>query len=167
MIAPAQTFSWQVLESGRSRQQSKFEYRRHSPSYPFEEQLDIPALSVEFCDCQGFVSQKVGKEAVDLTGSEVFICDHSESLGIAPGWLDSCKFDDLIADYTGFGITSSGLNNFVQHVVLCPLCPCYEECSVLVDVVEESEEINITFVQKIDGSQLDTEIVQHTEDGLS
>ena len=125
--------------------------------YPFEEQLDIPALSVEFCDCQGFLSQKVGKETVDLTGSEVFICDHSESLGIAPGWLDSCKFDDLIADYTCFGVTSSGLNNFVQHVVLCP---CYEECSVLVDVVEESEEINITFVQKIDGSQLDTEIVQ-------
>ena len=125
--------------------------------YPFEEQFDVPALSVEFCDCQGFLSQKVGKETVDLTGSEVFICDHSESLGIAPGWLDSCKFDDLIADYTCFGVTSSGLNNFVQHVVLCP---CYEECSVLVDVVEESEEINITFVQKIDGSQLDTEIVQ-------
>ena len=124
---------------------------------PFEEQFDVPALSVEFCDCQGFVSQKVGKEAVDLTGSEVFICDHSESLGIAPGWLDSCKFDDLIADYTCFGVTSSGLNNFVQHVVLCP---CYEECSVLVDVVEESEEINITFVQKIDGSHLDTETVQ-------
>lgn len=125
--------------------------------YPFKEQFDIPAFSVEFCDCQGFVSQKVGKEAVDLTGSEVFICDHSESFGIVLGRLDSCKFDDLIADYTSFGITSSGLNTFVQHVVLCP---CYEERSVLVDVVEESEEINITFVQKIDGSHLDTEIVQ-------
>ena len=125
--------------------------------YPFEEHFDIPALSVEFCDCQGFVSQKVGKEAVDLTGSEVLICDHSESLGIALGRLDSCKFDDLIADYTSFGVTSSGLNNFVQHIVFCP---CHEERSVLVDVVEESEEINITFVQKIDGSHLDTETVQ-------
>ena len=125
--------------------------------YPFVEQFDVPTFSVEFCDCQGFVSPKVCKEAVYLAGSEVFICDHSESLRIAPGRLDSCKLDDLIADYTGFGITSSGLNNLVQHVVLCP---CYEERSVLVDVVEESEEIDITLVQKIDGSHLDTEIVQ-------
>ena len=36
----------------------------------------------------------------------------------------------------------------------------HEERSVLVDVVEESEEIDITLVQKIDGSHLDTEIVQ-------
>ena len=91
----------------------------------------------------------VGKETVDLTGSEVFICDHSESLGITLGWLDSCKFDDLIADYTNFKVTSSGLNNFIQHVILCP---SYEEGSVLVDVVEESEEVNITFVQKIGGT---------------
>ncbi len=125
--------------------------------YPFEEQFDVPALSVEFCDCQGFLSQKVGKETVDLTGSKVFLGDHSESLGIALGWLNSCKFDDFITDYTSFGITSSGLNTFVQHVVLCP---CDEERSVLVDVVEESDEINITFVQKIDSSHLNTEIVQ-------
>ena len=125
--------------------------------YPFVEQFDVPAFSVEFCDCQGFVSPKVCKEAVYLAGSEVFICDHSESLRIAPGRFNSCKLDDLIADYTGFEITSSGLNNLVQHVVLCP---CYEERSVLVDVVEESEEIDITLVQKIDGSHLDTEIVQ-------
>ena len=86
--------------------------------YPFEEQFDVPALSVEFCNSQSFVSQMVGKEAVDLTGSEVFICDHSESLGITPGWLDSCKFDDLIADYTSFKVTASGLNNFIQHIIL-------------------------------------------------
>ena len=84
--------------------------------YPFVEQFDVPTFSVEFCDCQGFVSPKVCKEAVYLAGSEVFICDHSESLRIAPGRLDSCKLDDLIADYT--------------------------------------------LVQKIDGSHLDTEIVQ-------
>lgn len=34
--------------------------------YPFEEQFDVPTLSVEFCDCQGFVSQIVGKEAINL-----------------------------------------------------------------------------------------------------
>lgn len=71
--------------------------------------------------------------------------------------VDSCKFDDLIADYTSFKVTSSGLNNFIQHIILCP---SYEEGSVLVDVVEESEEVNITFVQKIDGSHLNTETVQ-------
>ena len=125
--------------------------------YPFEEQFDVPALSVEFCDCQCFVSQMVGEEAVDVTGSEVFICDHSESFGIAPGWLDSCKFDGLIVDYTSVGITSTGLNSFVQHVVLCP---CYEERPVLVDEVKESEEIDITFIQKIDSSHFNTEIVQ-------
>ena len=125
--------------------------------YPFEEQLDVPALSVEFCDRQSFVSQMVGKEVVDLTGSEVFICDHSESLGIALGWLDSCQFDSLITDYAGLGIPSSGLDNFVQHVVFRP---GYEEGSVLVDVVKESEEIDITFVQKIDGSHLNTESIK-------
>ena len=99
----------------------------------------------------------VGKEAVDLTGSEVFICDHSEILGITLRWLDSCKFDDFIADYNSFKVISSGLNNFIQHVILRP---SYEEGSVLVDVVEESEEVNITFVQKIDSSHLNTETVQ-------
>ena len=125
--------------------------------YPFEEQFDVPALSVELCNRQSFVSQMVGKETVDLTGSEVFICDHSEGPGITLGWLDSCKFDDLIADYTSFKVTSSRLNNFIQHVILYP---SYKEGSVLVDVVEESEEVNITFVQKIDSSHLNTELVQ-------
>ena len=125
--------------------------------YPFEEQFDVPALSVEFCDCQGFVSQMVGKETIDVAGSEVFISDHSEVLGIALGWLDSCQLDNLIADYASFGITSSGLNNFVQHVVFSP---GYEECSVLVDMVKESEKIDITFIQKIDSSHLNTESVK-------
>lgn len=84
--------------------------------YPFEEQFDIPALSVELCDCQGFVSQMVGKEAIDFACGEVFISDHSESLGIALGWLDSCQFDDLIADYSSFGITFSGLNTNVPYL---------------------------------------------------
>ena len=55
--------------------------------YPFEEQFDVPALSVEFCDRQSFVSQMVGKEAIDFTCSKVFIGDHSESFGIALGGL--------------------------------------------------------------------------------
>ena len=59
--------------------------------------------------------------------------------------VDSCKFDDLIADYTSFKVTSSGLNNFIQHIILCP---SYEKGSVLVDVVEESEEVNITFAKR-------------------
>lgn len=112
--------------------------------YPFEEQFYVPALSVEFCDCQGFVSQMVGKEAVDLTGTEIFICNHSEILGIALGWLDSSRFDGLIAD-TSSGITFSGLYNFVQYVVLCP---CYEERPILVDVVADSEEFTITFIKR-------------------
>lgn len=103
--------------------------------YPFVEKFDVPALSVEFCDRQSFVSQMVCKEAIDFTCSEVFISDHSESFGIALGWLDSCQFDNLIADYTGLGITSSGLDNFVQHVVFRS---GYEEGSVLVDMVKES-----------------------------
>ena len=56
-------------------------------------------LSVEFCDCQGFVSQMVGKETIYLTCSKVFISDHSESPGIALGGFDSCWFDDFVADY--------------------------------------------------------------------
>ena len=115
------------------------------------------SVSVEFCDCQGFVSQMVGKEVIDIAGSEVFISDHSEVLGIALGWFDSCQLDNLIADYASFWITSSGLNNFVQHVVFSP---GYEECSVLVDMVKESEKIDITFIQKIDGSHLNTESVK-------
>lgn len=35
--------------------------------YPFEEQFDVPALSVEFSDCQGFVSQMVCKETITFT----------------------------------------------------------------------------------------------------
>lgn len=96
--------------------------------YPFEELFDFPSLSVEFCDRQSFVSQMVGKEAIDHTRSEVFICDHYEGLGIILGWLDSCKFDDLIADYTSFKVTYFVLNNFVQHD---NLCPSYEERSLL------------------------------------
>lgn len=125
--------------------------------YPFEEQFDVPALSVEFCDCQRFVSQMIGKETINSTSREIFISDHSERFGIALGWLDPCQFDDLIADYTGFGITFSGLNNFVQHVVFRP---GYKEAPVLMDMVKEPEEIDITFVQKIDGRHLDTESIK-------
>lgn len=73
----------------------------------------------------------VGKEAIDIAGSEVFIGDHSEALGIALGWLDSCQFDNLVADHASFEIISSGLYNFVQHVVFRH---GYEECAVLVDM---------------------------------
>lgn len=45
--------------------------------------------SVEFCDCQGIVSQIVGKVAIDVGGSEVFISDHSEVFEIVLRWLDS------------------------------------------------------------------------------
>ena len=125
--------------------------------YPFEEQFDVSALSVEFCDRQGFVSQMVGKEEINLTCGEVFISDHPEGLWVILGWFDSGQFDDFIADYASFEIVFSRLNNFVQHIVFCP---SYEECSVLVDMVEEPEEVNVTFVQKIDSSHLNTETVQ-------
>lgn len=125
--------------------------------YPFEEEFDVPALSIELCDCQWLVSQMVGKEAVNLTGGEVLIGDHPEGLGIVPGWFDPCQSDNLIVDYTCLGISSLRLDNRVQHVVLGS---GHKECPVLVDMVEESEEINVTFVQKIYRSHLHAKVVK-------
>ena len=60
---------------------------------PFEEQFHVPTFAVEFCYGQGFITEMVGQEAVDVACGEVFVSDHPQFFGITfDGLVDGDHF---------------------------------------------------------------------------
>ncbi len=74
---------------------------------PFEEQFHVPTFAVEFCYGQGFITEMVGQEAVDVAGSEVFVSDHPQFFGITFDGLVGSEFDNLISYDAGVLVDSS------------------------------------------------------------
>lgn len=125
--------------------------------YPFEEKFHVPSLPIEFCDGESLVSQMVGDETVVIPRGKVFIDYHTEFLWIfLPGVLLG-KSDDLITDNSILLINRHGLDNLILHFILCSR---QKECTILVDNIEESAEVHISFVYQIDSTNLDTDFIQ-------
>ena len=125
--------------------------------YPFEEKFHVPSLPIELSDGKGFVSQMVGDETVYIPRGKVFIDYHAEFLWVLLLGVLFSKSDNLIADNTSLLINRHGLDDFILHVILCSR---NKECTILVDDIEESTEVNISFVYQIDSAHFDTDFVQ-------
>ena len=127
---------------------------------PFEEQFHVPTFAVEFCYGQGFITEMVCQETVDVAGGEVFVSDHPQFFGITPGGLVGSELDDLISYDAGVLVNGIGLEDIILHIVLRP---GNEERSVLVYPVEETEEVNISLIHHIDGTHFYAELIQHPD----
>lgn len=128
--------------------------------HPFEKQFHVPALSVELCNGEPFVSEMVGEEAINIACGKVFISDHSESLGITPGSLKTCQTYDLIGNHTCSLVNLQGINDFILNIVFGS---CDEERPLLMNKIEESEEIDISLIHQVYGSEFDTKMVKHID----
>lgn len=127
---------------------------------PFEEQFHVPTFAVEFCYGQGFITEMVCQETVDVASVEVFVSDHPQFLGITLGGLVGGEFDNLISYDAGVLVDRIGLDDFVLHIVLRP---GNEERPILVYPVEETEEVNISLIHHIDGTHFYAEFIQHPD----
>ena len=127
---------------------------------PFEEQFHVPAFAVELCYGQSLITHMVGQEAVYDTRGEVFVSNHPKFFGVGLGGLIGGEFDDFVSNYAGSFVNGAGLDDFILHIVFCP---GHAECAILVYPVEESEKVDISFGQQVDGSHLDAEFVQGTD----
>ena len=86
---------------------------------PLEEQLDLPALAVEFCNSQWIFNRKVvGQEAIDLSCLKVLIHNKPQRVRILPGRVIAHELDGLIRKNARTFVDWSGLNHFVGHIVL-------------------------------------------------
>ena len=87
---------------------------------PFEEQLNLPTFMVQFRNGQRiFDREVVGKEVIDLARFKVFIHNKSERIRIFLDGVVTNKAYGLIGENSGVFVHWHGLNDIVDHVVLC------------------------------------------------
>ncbi len=128
--------------------------------YPFEEKFHIPAFSVELCNCERFVSEMIGEEAIKIASGEVFISDHSESLRITHSSLKTCQMYDFIGNHSRSLINLQGINDFMFYIIFGS---CDEKRTLLVNKIKKSKEIDISFIHKVYGSEFDTQLVKNID----
>ena len=113
---------------------------------PLEEQLYLPTLPIEFCNCECVNGEVVCQESIHVVRGIVFIDNHTYHLWIVLGDECPCEPDTLVADESCMHIYRSFFNHFEAHVVLCP---CDEVCLSEMVVVVEPPEVHIAFVHQV------------------
>lgn len=124
---------------------------------PFKELFHVPTFVVEFRYGQSFVAKMIGQETIDVAGGEVFIGDQPQLFRITLGGLIGSESDYLVRNYTGVLVNGIGLDNFISQIVFGT---GDEESPVLVYAVEESEEIQVSHINQVDGPLLNAQLVQ-------
>ena len=85
-----------------------------------KEQLNLPTFTVQFRNGQRiFDREVVGKEVIDLASFKVFIHNKSERIRIFLDGVVTNKAYGLIGENSGVFVHWHGLNDIVDHVVLC------------------------------------------------
>lgn len=124
---------------------------------PFKEKFHLPTFPVEFRDRQRIKCSIVGNELVNHVSSIVFICNHPEWLRIMLARHIPIKLDHLITNYTGLHVSRTGAFNGILHIIFFP---GNEESPFSVDQMLQSEEIQVSFVNHINGTRLDIKIIK-------
>lgn len=119
--------------------------------YPFEEKYHVPPFPIKFGNGESFVTSLVRYEAIHVSRGKIFIHNHTEFIWIfLRGYLFG-QTDNLVTDYSCLQINRFRRNNLILHILFCP---GDKERAILMDGVEESEEVNVSFVHQIDSTHL-------------
>ena len=124
-----------------------------------EEQLNLPALAVQFRDGQRvFDCEVVGQEAIDLPGLKVLIHNKSQRIGILPGRVISGESDGLVVKNAGTFVDRSGLKDLIGHVVLGPRDKVR---SLLLEVLVKLLEGDVLLVHQVESTRFDRYLIHH------
>ena len=126
---------------------------------PLEEQLDLPALAVQFRDGQRVFNRKViGQEAIDLPVLKVLIHNESQRVRILSGRVISGKSDGLVGKNAGTLVYRSGLKDFIGHVILGPRD---EVRTLLLEVLVKLLEGDVSLVHQVESTCFDRDLAHH------
>ena len=114
--------------------------------YPFEKELYLSSFTIKFCDGKSFQREVVGQGTINNCCRRVFIYNESKAVGIPSDTQVAGKADSLITDKACIGINFAAINDFIRHIVLCP---CYKESIVLLKMVIQALQVNISFIHKV------------------
>ena len=123
---------------------------------PFEEQFDLPALSIQVCNQLGFEGEVVGQERDAF--ATVVLDDHaSQCGGIVLAGIENCQYTSLIAHDVGVGS--------VHGVGVAPLelgigLGTGDEESVGLMNHKQSLEIQVPAIEQVVRARLDVQQVQ-------
>ena len=126
---------------------------------PFEEQLDLPAFSVQFRNGQRvFNREVVGQETIDIPGFEILIHNKSQCVWILSGRVIAGKPDGLVRKNSRTFADRSGLNHLVGHIVLGT---CDKVSPLLLEVLVKLLKGDISLVHQIKSAGFDRNPVHH------
>ena len=113
---------------------------------PFEEQLNLPALTVKFRYCYCLKSEIISQESVYIVGVEVLVDYHPHHVWIVLGHNRPSEPDALVTDKACMLVNYPFLNDLEAHVVFCP-----GDIIRLPDVkvVVKSPEIHVALVHQV------------------
>ena len=124
---------------------------------PFEEQLNLPTFTVQFRNGQRIFNREVvGQEVVDLASFKVFIHNESESIRISLDGVVTDKAYGLIGENSGVFVHRHGLNDIVDHVVLCA---SNKVSAFLMEVLVKFFKSCISLVHQVKGTSFDWDII--------
>src|SRR5690554_496699 len=124
--------------------------------YPFEEKFHIPPLPIKFSYGESLVTRMVRNEAIHVSRGEIFIHNHTELIWIFFHGYLFAQADNLVTDHSCLQVNPSRRNNLILHVIFCP---GHKERAILMDVVEEPEEVNISLIHQIDSAHIDAHLI--------
>ena len=126
---------------------------------PLEEQLDLPALAVQFCNSQWIFNRKVvGQEAIHPPGLKVLIHNKSQRIGILPGRVIAGESDGLVGKNAGTFINRPGLKDLIGYVVLGPRD---EVRTLLLEVLLKFLESDVSLVHQAESTCFDRDLINH------
>ena len=127
---------------------------------PFEEEFNLPPLTVEFSDSKRIFDGKVvGQEAIKLPSFKVLIYNESERIGILSGRVISNKSDGFIGKNTRSFVNIPRLKNFVDHVVFGS---SNEVGAFLVKILVEFLERNIALIYQVESTGFNRDLIHHS-----
>ena len=123
---------------------------------PFEEQLDLPAQTVELGDGKGGQREVVGEKDQSLAGLGILEPDTSQRRGEALVRVEAGERDGLVADETGASVDRMRVSALGLEV---SLSPDDEEAAGLMKATEPIE-VDVSAIHDVDGTGLGHQLIE-------
>ena len=123
---------------------------------PFEERLDSPAFSIQFCNGNCLKLEIIRQESIHYVLRKVLIDDQAQQIRVFLGSEEASKTDELVRDDTSLLVHFSCLKYGILHIVLCS----GDEVSLLLlEKTEQAIKVDISLIHQIVGASLYWEVV--------
>ena len=126
---------------------------------PFEEEFNLPALAIQFCNGQWvFNREVVGQEAIDFSALKVLIHNKSQRVRVLPSRVIAGESDSLVRKNARTDVDRSGLNHLIRHVVFSP---SNKVGALLLEVLVKLLKSDIALVHQVECASFDRYLVHN------